>query len=343
VTGDVASEPVVSVLLPARNAAETIDACLDSISAQTLVDHEVLVVDDGSADGTATRVAAHAAADSRVRLLRRPCEGLVPALTAGLRAARAPLVARMDGDDLMRPGRLARQVEFLARHPEAVLVGCRVSAFPDAALGSGMREYLRWQNSCLTAEDLRDERYVESPLVHPSVTFRRDVVMAAGGYRDGPFPEDYELWLRLARRGAVMGKVDEVLLDWRQRADSLSRRSDRYDRTAFDHLRARFLSLDPRIRGERPLVYWGAGRRTRKRSALLAARGRTPSALVDVDPRKIGNRLAGVSVVAPEWLAGRCPRPFVLGYVTSHGARDQVAGALQRMGYARGRDYLMVG
>lgn len=339
--------PALSVLMPVRDAAATLAACLDSIQAQTLADFELLVVDDGSTDGTGALLSARAREDARLRVLNGPQRGLVACLNAGLQAARAPLVARMDGDDLMDPERLALQREYLRAHPRVDVVASRVEAFPAEDTGAGMEEYLRWQNACTGEDALRDEIYVECPITHPSVMFRRDVVVAAGAYRDGDFPEDYELWLRLTERGCPMAKIDRCLLRWRQRDDSLSRVDPRYSRDAFDRLRARYLARDRRLGDGRPVVFWGAGRRTRRRAdylvANLAASGVSPSAWIDVDPRKIGQRIQAAPVVAPEWLREREPRPFVLSWVASHGARDSIGAALEVMGYGRGVDYLAVG
>ncbi len=335
--------PAVTILMPARDAATTLGSCLDSIQAQSLTDFELLVIDDASSDDTREMVSERAAADARIRLLGAPRRGLVACLNAGLGEARAALIARMDSDDVMDCERLALQRDYLQQHPDVGVVASRVRAFPAERVQAGMREYLRWQNACLGSDTLRDEVYVECPITHPSAMFRRTAVIAAGGYRDGDFPEDYELWLRLTARGCRMAKIDRCLLHWRQRDDSLSRRDPRYSRDAFDRLRARYLARDWRLRSGRPLVFWGAGRRTRRRARHFVALGFAPCAWVDVDPRKIGNRIHDVPVVAPEWLDGRQPRPFVLAWVASHGARGRIGAALTAMGYGRGVDYLAVG
>lgn len=338
--------PRVSIVMPMRDADAYLGECLSSIAAQTLADFELLAVDDGSRDAGPARAAAWAGRDRRIRLLRRPPDGLVAALNHGLREARAPLVARMDADDRMHPRRLELQHQAMARDPALVLVGSRVRAFARHELRRGTHEYMRWQNACLSERQIREQIYVESPFTHPSVMLRRDRVLALGGYREGPFPEDYELWLRLAAAGCRMRKLDLELLEWRQHPHSSSRRDPRCSRAAFDTLRARYLAADPRLAPARELVVWGAGRRTRARCRWLLARGRPISAWVDIDPRKIGNRVQGVPVHPPCWLAAqraRVPAPFVLGYVASHGAREQIARALVEMGYAPGRDFLMVG
>lgn len=327
-----------------RDAAATIDECLESIAAQTLKNFELVVVDDGCNDETPDRIAAIARRDSRLRLLRRERRGLVPALNEGLEHCRAPLVARMDADDRMHPDRLTRQLEYLKSHPGIDVVGSRVRAFPSEKQGPGMREYLRWQNRILGPRAIAADIYVESPLTQPSATFRRRAVMNLGGYRDGEFPEDYELWLRMVSAGRKIGKCPQTLLDWRQREDSYSRTDPRFSRGAFDRLRARYLDSDPRLNQGRELVIWGAGRVTRKRCRHLLERGHIPRAWVDIDKRKIGGSIDGAPVVAPGWLAaGRGRRPLVLVYVANHGARDAIALRLQTMGYLRGRDYLAVG
>lgn len=329
--------------MPVRNAVDTLAACLDSIQGQSLADYELLVMDDGSTDGTGALAAARARDDARLRVMSGSHRGLVACLNAGLALARAPLVARMDGDDLMDRDRLALQRQFLDEHPCVDVVASRVEAFPAERLAAGMGEYLRWQNGCTGSDALRDEIYVECPITHPSAMFRAAAVGAAGGYRDGDFPEDYELWLRLTARGCRMAKIERSLLRWRQRDDSLSRVDPRYSRDAFDRLRARYLALDPRLGDGRPVVFWGAGRRTRRRADHLVALGIGPRAWIDVDPRKIGRRVGDVPVEAPEWLREREPRPFVLSWVASHGARERIGAALEAMGYERGADYLAVG
>ena len=122
--------PAVSVLLPVRDAASTLAACLDSLAAQTLADHEVVAVDDGSMDGSGERLGARAAADPRVRVFRTPPRGLVPALTLALAEARAPLVARMDADDVAHPPRLEAQVQAAARRRAARTSSAAASPSP---------------------------------------------------------------------------------------------------------------------------------------------------------------------------------------------------------------------
>ncbi len=262
--------------------------------------------------------------------------GLVAALNCGIARAEAPLIARMDADDIMHPARLERQRDFLVRRRNVALVGCRVKLFPSSVIRAGYREYVRWQNACISVEDIADNIYVESPFAHPSVMVRRSVFDKLGGYADGEFPEDYDMWLRMHRAGYRMAKLEDVLLYWRDRPGRLSRVDRRYAREAFDRVRAEYLSEDGRLQGQRPVVIWGAGRRTRQRARLLIDRGVVPVAWVDIDPRKIGHTVWGHPVQPPDWLAECRPRPFVLVYVTRHGARDEVSQYLESGGVPPG-------
>ncbi|HEX8904650.1 MAG TPA: glycosyltransferase, partial [Longimicrobiaceae bacterium] len=203
--------PTISIVLPFRDEAAFLPECLASIRAQTLAGWELVAVDDGSEDESPHLVAEMAKGDARVRLLRPGCVGLVAALNLGIAEARAPLVARMDADDVMLPERLQAQRQMMDAHPDLALCGTRVELFPEDEVRGGYLEYVRWQNQCVEPEQIAANIYVESPFAHPSVVMRTEVLRAAGGYADGPFPEDYELWLRLHAAGHRMGKVPRVL------------------------------------------------------------------------------------------------------------------------------------
>jgi len=334
-------EPVISVLLPVYNAAATLVRAVEGIRAQTAHDWELLAVDDGSTDASAEWVMVAARDDPRIRLIRRAHGGIVAALNAGLAAARGALVARMDADDEVHPDRLAAQAEFLAALPDVGVAGCLVAYGGDSAANAGYALHVDWLNSIMTPEQHALNRFIESPFAHPSVMFRRELVARHGGYRAGDFPEDYELWLRWADAGVRFAKVPRVLLTWHDPPGRLSRTDPRYATEAFYRVKAHYLAqqLARDLQGRRLLV-WGAGRPTRKRASHLEAEGCGIDGYVDIDPRKIGRKLAGRPVLAPAEL----PRPeeaLVLGYVASRGARELNRGMLVKFGYTEGRDFFM--
>lgn len=335
--------PVISIVLPMRNAASTIDECLRSIVEQSFPDFEVIIVDDGSQDQSVSIVKRWCQQDQRIRLYCQGALGLVSALNRGLAFVRGQYMARMDADDIMLQTRLQWQLDYFVQHSNVDLVATQVELFADDEIKAGYQEYVRWQNACVSFSDIRDEIYVESPIAHPSIMVRRDVFEKVGGYRQGDFPEDYELWLRMLHAGARLEKVPRVLLKWREYPSRTSRIDGRYHRDKFNQLRARYLKKDPRLSGTRPLVFWGAGRKTRKRCNLL---GIKPMKWIDIDPKKIGSIHMGAPVVSPKWLRTvktQNKKPFILSYVTNHGAREIIADELQSNGYTRGDDFLMVG
>ncbi|MEM7195868.1 MAG: glycosyltransferase [Pseudomonadota bacterium] len=335
---------MISIILPFRNAQSTLPAVLASIRQQTLPHFEIIAINDHCSDNSAE--VCKSFPDHRIRVVNNIGSGICDALNTGIDVAQFPFIARMDADDIMPKDRLHMQSKFLCSQPDHAMVGGTVMLYPENLVQSGYQEYVRWQNTVRTAEAVGEQIYVESPFAHPSIMIRTKILRALGGYRCGDFPEDYDLWLRLHASGHKMGKVDSPVLLWRESSDRLSRTDSRYAREAFDRLRAMYLANDPRLNKDRPIAIWGAGRKTRKRAAWLIDKMLPPVSWIDIDPKKIGNTVDGVRVVAPEWLRSVNPtqeKPFVLVYVTNHGAREEIGEFLQRSGYAIGSDYLPVG
>lgn len=208
--------PQVSVILPVRDGARWLREAVDSVLAQTLSDLELLVIDDGSADATPAILDEIRARDPRVIVVRQNREGLVAALNRGLAQARAPLIARLDADDVALPGRLARQCDELRAHPELVLLGGWAEIIDEhgAARGRQMRP---------NPQGLRETLAKKSPFIHPTVMFRTDAARRVGGYRAAfEAGEDYDFWLRLADSGEI-AILPELLIRYREHGGSVTR------------------------------------------------------------------------------------------------------------------------
>jgi glycosyltransferase involved in cell wall biosynthesis len=326
----------VSVVLPYRDVAETIVEACTSVLAERGVDLELLAIDDGSRDASASLVSEIARRDPRVRLLSTSGAGLVAALNLGLREARAPLVARMDGDDVSLPERFAAQLHAM-RSTDATVVGTRVEAYPEGVIEDGLRRYVDWQNALLSAHDHAREVFIEAPLCHPSVMMRKGDIHALGGYRHGEFPEDYDLWLRLIRAGHALAKLPLLGLRWRHRAGRLTFGDARYGVDRIRALKAEHLAAS--LASERrAIVIWGAGPFGRRLARAMEPHGIRAHRFVDIDPRKIGRVARGVRVVDPTGLDPRSD--FVVFAVGALGARALVRAALADLGFVETRDYL---
>jgi cellulose synthase/poly-beta-1,6-N-acetylglucosamine synthase-like glycosyltransferase len=328
--------PRVSILLPVRDAAGTLQACLRSIARQRLEDWECVVVDDGSRDGSAALLREAAARDPRVRVLTRPRKGLVSALQAGLAACRGEAVARMDADDCMHRDRLAAQLRALEDDPKLTGVGCHVRLFPRAGLSDGRRAYESWLNGITSAQRVRDEAFVECPIAHPSLVIRREVALAFG-YRDQDWPEDYDLVLRLLAGGHELGMVPRRLLSWRDSPGRLSRTDPRYGLGRFTACKAAFLALGLLAAGDH-YVLWGHGPTGRALKKALAQHGKRPAAIVEVHPRRLGHTIDGAPVIAPEALSDWRALPLISA-VSGPEPRRLIRAALAPLGYRESVDF----
>ena len=336
--------PAVSVLLPCFQAEDTLTEALDSLFVQTFRNFEVVAVDDGSTDRTLEVLHSRAQNDPRLRVISIPHAGIITALNAGLANCLAELVARMDTDDRCHPHRLETQFTYMQLNPDVSVLGSQVNAFPEDDVQEGLRRYLAWQNSLLSDSDIRREMFVESPLTHPSVMFRKQAVLAINGYEEHGWAEDYDLWLRLYVNGAGFAKIPEVLVDWREHLNRLTRQDGRYSSSNFLNAKIHYLVQGP-LRDCDAVIIWGAGSIGKYIGRGLQKNQIPLRAYVDVDRRKIGRTRRGLPVLAPMDLRMFCKswrRPVILAAVGVRGARDLIRKQLDRMEFVEGKDWLAV-
>jgi glycosyltransferase involved in cell wall biosynthesis len=329
--------PEISILLPVFDAAATLPACLRSIARQTFRSWECIIVDDGSNDESITVAGLAAAADGRFHVVSSPRRGLVSALNTGIERCRGRYVARMDADDLMHRDRLSRQAAALDTAPDLSAVGSFIRFFPRGGLRNGMRSYERWLNAIDSRERVRADAYVECPIAHPTLFIRREV-LAAFGYRDVGWPEDYDLFLRLHVADHAFEVVPRLLLAKRCAPGQLSRTSEAYGIDRFTACKASFLADSFLARGDR-YVLWGHGGTGRALLRALRDHGKAPAAIVELHPGRLGNTIHGAPVIAPPALAKWRHLPLVAS-VAGDVARNRIRAALSRMGYRELLDYV---
>ncbi len=321
--------PRIDVWMPVRDAEAGVGAALRSIVRQSFRDWRLLVVDDGSRDGTRREI--DRVRDPRIRVLERPAGGIVAALGTAREASDAPWIARMDGDDLAHRDRLALQVQL-----DADVVATRVRC----GGGAGMRRYVAWQNTLVTHEEIVGGLFIESPLAHPSVLLRREAFERAGGYREGAWAEDYDLWLRLWRAGARFAKVPRRLLDWRDGPARLTRTHPMYGPRALRAAKLEYIAGHP-VLAKGPPTLWGAGQEGRAWMAGLKSRGVEVAQVLDIDPRKIGRTLHGARIRRVEDGLRALPGGVIVA-VSARDARGIIRPQLLDRGLVEGRDFLFV-
>jgi len=228
------------VLLPVRNGEDYLEAAIASIRQQTFGDWKLVVVDDGSPDATRSIIDRHVRGDPRVEARPNAGAGLIDALNTGLAAA-APLVARMDADDVAHPDRLKRQIVAFESRPDLVALGGQVRCIDAKGGALGAWRYPVGVDVC------RERLQFSSPLCHPAVMMRADAVRRLCGYRR-PYrhAEDYDLWLRLAEVGEI-DNLGDMLLDYRVHSTSVTSQNSHIQ--AMNAALAR-LAANDRARGE---------------------------------------------------------------------------------------------
>lgn len=333
--------PLVSILMPVRDAVDTLPSALESIRRQRRIDWECIAVDDGSSDSSRSCLERAAATDGRVRVLAQPPRGIVAALNHGLEQCRGEFVARMDADDLMARDRLHLQAAALERETDLAAVGCHVRMFPRSSLSARRLEYEAWLNGMASEADVRREAFVECPLAHPTLMLRR-AVLEKYCYRDCGWPEDYDLISRLLESGERLAVVPRRLLSWRDGPSRLSRTSKDYAIESFIACKAHFLAQGL-LRASPGYVLWGHGNTGRALATALERHGKRPIAIVEVHPGRLGQRIRGAPVIPPHDLpalqahAGWVP---IVASVARAGPRAEVRNALEALGFVELRDFV---
>jgi glycosyltransferase involved in cell wall biosynthesis len=332
--------PEVSVILPFYNAETTLTSAIESILSQTFRDYELLLIDNNSSDKSSSIAQNFAKKDSRVKLLHEMKTGVANAMNCGLENARGQFIARMDADDVSLPERFEKQVNYLKVNPEIGLVGCEVKYIAHEKNTTGFKRFVNWVNSFHTPEEIGQNRFVEIPVVNPTILFRKEIYEKRGGCLQGDFPEDYEMQLRYLEAGVKMAKLPERLLEWHDYSTRLTRTDERYSTEAFFRTKAvYFKKWSEKHNPFHPDIWvWGAGRKTRQRARLLENEGLKIQGFIDIVKNKTTEKktLHFTEVPPPGQL-------FIVPMVTKRGARKLIKDYLSGGGYEEGKNFMLMG
>ncbi len=287
--------PLVSVILPVRNAEQTLGRAIQSCLAQTLSRIEVIVVLNGCFDGSEKIAEGFAKQDPRVKILFSKAQGGVAhAANQGLAHAKSGVIARMDADDVSLPTRLEKQYVTLKADPSLDLVTTQVRLMNSQ--GKGMERYVEWVNQQKSVADFRGMRFVESPVIQPSAMMRKTSLEQVGSYReDLAWAEDHDLWLRMLARSGRFQQVPEELFHWYDGPSRLTRTHSDYEQNAIWRMKAFYLSEELKRQGKTAVIA-GAGPQGKRLALELLALKIEIEAFLEVDPRKIGKTIHGIPV-----------------------------------------------
>lgn len=207
--------PLVTVLMPAYNAEPYINASVDSVLNQTYKDFELLIINDGSKDKT--REILESYSDSRIKLVHQENMGLVKTLNKGIELASGKYIARFDADDICYPERLQKQMDFLTKNPDYILVGSEADYTDEYDNFIFTYRFSLYEN-----DEIQSAGFKQCPFIHSSVTLSKDAIIKAGKYSEKAITfEDHLLWSRIAEYGKVKN-LHEPLIRVRFNPDSVT-------------------------------------------------------------------------------------------------------------------------
>lgn len=328
---------LVSVLLPFRNASATLDSAIASLAAQAFSEWELVLINNASTDDSPAIAHQWVEQDDRVRMVHEPSIGIAHALNSGLAQVQGIYIARMDADDISHPERFLKQVTYLDAHPEIGALGTRTTFASSVEENRGMRAFVDWQNAIITPHEHYVKRFVDAPLAHPSVLFRRELAEQHGGYDTGPLPEDHELWLRWMDAGVRFAKLPYELLTWNDHATRLSRTHPHYSVDACFTTKAKWLARwMKRTMDDRPVIIAGTSGLCRDRAAKLAAEGILVSAFTDVRSHEV----PGYAFIPHDRLPP-ADEAFIVSFISQRGTGDRIAEFLASRGRVEGVDFIL--
>jgi glycosyltransferase involved in cell wall biosynthesis len=332
-------QPKISVILPYYNAAGTLARAIESVLEQDYNDYELILVDNNSTDGSREIAERVASSNSRIRLAEEKKQGVVHSTNRGFELALGRYVARMDADDTAELTRLKNQSNYLEQHPDCDAVAGLVEHVPHSVEAAGFSRFVDWSNSIRSYEEIYNNRFIELPVVNPTLMWRRETAQKHGLYRAGDFPEDYEMVLRWLDSGVKIVKIPVVVLRWYDSETRLTRTDEIYSDRSFYKIKSFYLaSWLKKNNPFHPFVsIWGASRISRRRARLLEQHGVQLKNYIDTKKsRQIGSEIIYYKELPA---AGQM---FILSYIRQMDNRDRIREFLCERGYVEGRDFLMV-
>ena len=332
-------QPKISVILPFYNAAGTLARAVKSILEQDCDDYELILVDNNSTDGSREIAKRVASSNSRIRLAEENKQGVAHATNRGFELALGKFIARMDADDTAEPSRLKHQSNYMDQHPDCDAVAGLVEHVPHSDEAAGFSRFVNWSNSIQSYEEIYNNRFIELPVVNPTLMWRRETAQTHGLYRAGDFPEDYEMVLRWLEGGVRIVKIPVVVLRWYDSDTRLTRTDVIYSDRSFYKIKSLYLaSWLKKNNPFHPFVsVWGASRISRRRARLLEQHGVQLKNYIDTKrSRQIGSEIIYYKDLPA---AGQM---FILSYIRQMDNRDRIREFLCGRGYVEGGDFLMI-
>ena len=337
--GNAVNTPAISIILPFYNSEKTLERALNSISNQSFTNFECILISNNSSNRSVKIASGFCNNDMRFRLVNEEKQGVVHAFNKGLSKAKGKFIARMDADDWCFPDRLIKQTTFLEKHNEYDVVAGLANYVRHKSNTKGFERYVNWSNSIMDFKDILLKQFMESPIINPTVMWRKEVSDLYGSYADGDFPEDYELWLRWLQKGVKIYKLPELLIRWYDSENRLTRIDDKYSDEAFFKIKALYLAKWLKIYNpfHPNVVVWGASKISRNRAKALKIHEIEIEAYIDItNKRQLDNKIIYYkNIPSPHEI-------FILVYLKEETMRAKTQQFLEEKNFVEGRNYLLL-
>lgn len=308
-------EPLVSIIMAAKDTAPYLSDCMDSIIHQTYKNWELIAINDHSSDQTPEILKKYAEKDERINVFHSKRSKLIPTLKEGYKQAKGELINRMDSDDKMPHDKLEVLTSEWLKYGKGHIIAGGTEHFVDQGeVGDGFRKYEQWLNDVAKTETHYEQIYQECVIPSHCWIIHRDDFEKAGAFEPEIYPEDYDLCFRFYKNKLKVHGIDKILHYWRDRSDRISRTWDEYKDNRYFNLKVGYFYQIDRDRS-RPLILWGAGKNGKDLAKLLLEEEHHFHWVCD-NNRKIGKDIYGIRMESFEAIPS-IENPQILIAVTS--------------------------
>lgn len=321
-------KPLVSIIMPFRNAAVFLEACVQSVVDQSLTSWELLAVNDRSDDDGPAIIKGFQGTYSNIQLIESEGTGIIDALKTGYAHSSGRLITRMDADDLMAPNKLEVMSEQLLDAGKGHLATGLVKYFAADGVKDGYRRYEQWLNRLANKGANFSELYKECVIPSPCFMLYREDLNRCGAFNENRYPEDYDLAFRFYENGLQCLPATKVLHHWRDYSSRTSRTDEHYADNRFLNLKLHYF-LKLHRDATRPLVVWGAGTKGKSTIKQLQAKDQSVHWVCDND-KKIGKDIYGIRMESYETLKA-IPHPQIIVTVANEADQLQVQEFLDNL------------
>ncbi len=332
------THPLVSVVLPFYRTGPELEEAIRSILSQTYPHWQLILVNNNAPEFSSTLARKLAATDARVKIVSEQQQGIAYALNTGLQHSEGKYIARLDADDIALPHRLEKQVDFLERNTDTGVVSCKTIFRSVLKKSQGYEMFVNWQNSIITPHEHSLLRFIESPVAHPSVMFRKSLTEKYGPYSLRAIPEDYELWLRWLEKDVLIHKLDEFLVEWNDHSERLSRQHSNYSQEAFFTIKSEYLArwIETHVNKNKKIVVCGSSSNARKKAEKLQNLGVKVFGYTDVKT----NHSPEIRFIPYTQLTEAQPW-FLINLISQRGVGEKIRNYFVNLGFEEGKDFIL--